>query len=354
MATRCSALTSLGLSLLFTTGCPEVDDEAGDEVGWTAETGETGGTGSTYTGGDPTTDSEAGGVEEGGDVRPPLDTGDGDEGDEGDEDDEGDEGDGDGDAGDGDAGPMDHLGRCWDRTWEGDELPIVLFDNTIGRNDDFTGSCGIGPAPDFQLGFVAPWTGSFTFDTEGSSFDTVVYIHSSQCGEIEIGCNDDFIGLDSKLTVQLQEFQLITVTVDGTGPFEHGPLVLTISEAEPPVCETELIIPALPAQIIGDTTGGLSELASSCGGASAPERVYEFVAPGPGSYRFDTAGSSFDTVLSIFDACEGPALACNDDANFELQSELIVDLDGGDKRLIVVDGHESDDFGPFVLNVSQL
>jgi hypothetical protein len=336
MATRCSALTSLGLSLLFTTGCPEPEDDAGEDADGTADTGESGGSDS---GRDPTSDGDGGGVEEGGDVRPPLDTGDGDEGD------------GDGDPG---GGPIDDPDRCWDRTWDGDAQPVVLFDNTIGRVDDFTGSCGLGPAPDFQLGFVAPWTGSFTFDTEGSSFDTVVYIVGGECGEVELGCNDDFIGLDSKLTVQLQEFQAVTVTVDGTGPFEDGPLVLTISEADPPLCETELIIPALPAQIIGDTTGGLSELASTCGGANTPERVYEFVAPGPGSYRFDTAGSSFDTVLSIFDACDGPALVCNDDASFELQSELTIDLDGGEKLLVVVDGHDPGDFGPFVLSVDKL
>jgi hypothetical protein len=343
MATRCSALTSLGLSLLFTTGCPEPGDEAGDEGGGTAETGESGDTG---TSGDPTTDSGAGGVEEGGDVRPPLDTGDGDE-------DSGD-GDGDGDGDPGGGGVIDHPDRCWDRTWSGDTLPVVLFDNTIGRNDDFTGSCGIGAAPDFQLGFQAPWSGEFTFDTEGSSFDTVVFIHSGECGELELGCNDDFIGLDSKLTVSLQKYDLVTVTVDGTGPFEEGPLVLTISEADPPVCETDLVIPALPAQVVGDTTDGLSELESNCGGADTPERLYEFVAPGPGSYRFSTAGSSFDTVLSMFDACADPALACNDDVDFELHSELIVELDGGDKRLVVVDGHDPDDFGAFVLTVEQL
>jgi hypothetical protein len=82
--------------------------------------------------------------------------------------------------------------------------------------------------------------------------------------------------------------------------------------------------------------------------------VYEFVAPGPGSYRFSTAGSSFDTVLAIFDSCDGPAIMCNDDTSLELQSELIVDLQGGDKLLVVVDGHDPNDFGPFVLSVDEV
>jgi hypothetical protein len=337
MALRCGALTSLGLSLLFATGCPLPDDEAGDGGSETDTAGESGDTGGTTDGGDS-------GVEEGGDVRAPLDTGDGD----------GDPGDGDGDPGDGDGDPDEPLEHCWDRTWDGDTLPVVLFDNTIGRDDDFTASCGIGPAPDFQLGFMAPWAGSFTFDTKGSSFDTVVDIHNGECGARELACNDDFIGLDSKVTVHLKQFELVTVTVDGTGPFEEGPLVLTISEADPPKCEPEFIVPDLPVQIVGDTTGALSELVGDCGGEDAPERVYEFVAPGPGSYRFDTAGSSFDTILYTLDACDGPPLLCNDDANFELQSELIVALEGGQKVLVAVDGHDANDFGPFVLNVDEL
>jgi hypothetical protein len=268
MATRCGALTSLGLSLVFASGCPEPEDEAGDESVESGDTGESGDSGATSDGGS--------GVEDGGGVRPPLDTGDGD--------------------GDDDGGPVD----------------------------------------------VRP------------PLDTVVYIHDQECGTRELGCNDDFIGLDSKLTVKLEQFQLITVTVDGAGPFEEGPLVLTVYEADPPTCAPELIVPVLPTEIVGDTTGALSELVGDCGGEDAPERVYEFVAPGPGSYRFDTAGSSFDTVLYTLEACDGAPLLCNDDANFTLQSQLIVDLDGGEKVLVAVDGHHVGDFGPFVLHVEEI
>ncbi len=348
MATRCSALFTLGLSLLFASGCPEPGDEAGNDSVASAGS-ESGDTGMPDPIEDDTNEDPGGGVEEGGDVRPPLDTGDGDEGD-------GDPGDGDpGDGdGDGDEGPIDDPERCWDRTWAENTLPVTLFDNTIGRTDDGTASCGIDPAPDFQLGFVAPWTGSFTFDTEGSSFDTVLYVNEGECREREIECNDDFIGLDSKLTLELEESEIVTVTVDGTGAFEEGPLVLSIYEAVELTCDTEKITPPLPTQVVGDTTNALDELASDCGGDDTPERIYEFHPPGPSTYRFDTVGSSFDTVLYALTACDEAPLVCNDDTDFELHSELIVDVSGGDKLLIVVDGHDSDDVGPFVLNVEQL
>lgn len=332
--------------MLFATGCPEPGDETGDEWGMET-TGESGDTGI----GDPTTEGDEGGVEDGGGVRPPMDTGDGDEGDG-----DGDAGDGDGDEGDGDGdgGPIDHPDRCWDRTYAGETLPAVFFDNTIGRTDDGTGSCGIEAAPDFQLGFVAPWTGTFTFDAAGSSFDTVLYLHDGECGDVELACNDDFISLDSKLTVELEESQIVTVTVDGTGPFEEGPLVLTVSETIPPICETEKLKPPLPKVVVGDTSDALSELASDCGGEGAPERIYEFQAPGPGTYRFSTEGSEFDTVLYTLEDCVEAPLECNDDVDFELHSELIVEVSPGEKLLIVVDGHDEDDMGAFVLLAEEL
>ena len=45
----------------------------------------------------------------------------------------------------------------------------------------------------------------------------------------------------------------------------------------------------------------------------------------------------------------GGEIACNDDSNFELQSELILEVSGCEKLLIAVDGHGPEDFGPFVL-----
>ena len=337
MVNRWSLLTALGVLLSLTTGCPEPGDEAGEGLGGTAETGETGSDGDSSGDGDGDAD-DSGGVEGDGNLRPPLDTGDGD-------------GDGDGDN---EFESADDPGRCWDRTWNGDELPALIIDNTIGRSDDFLGSCGIGAAPDFQLGFVAPWAGSFTFDTSGSSFDTVLYVNDGECGTPELACNDDFIDLESRLTIDLELGQIVTVNVDGAGAFEEGPFKLNITEAVPPVCEPDMIVPNLPAQLIGDTSNDSNQLASGCGGAQAPEHVYEFVAPGPGSYRFDTMGSEIDTVLYLLDECAGAPLVCDNDVNLELYSELVAELAGGQHVLVVVDGHDADAVGPFVLNVHKL
>jgi hypothetical protein len=339
MAGRRAALAPLGV-LLVLSGCPEPDDEAGDD-----ELGDTGESDEADSDDAPDDDDDDDGNDDD-DVRPPI-IGDGDSGD----------GDGDGDPGDGDGdgeNVIDDPDRCWDDTWSGDVLPHVILGNTTDRVDSFTGSCGLGAAPDYQLGFVAPWSGHFAFDTAGSSFDTVVYAHEQECGPQELACNDDFIGLDSRIVLELDAGELITLSVDGTGAFEQGLFTLEISEAVLPVCETEFIQPNLPTIVLGDNSEGLDQLASGCGGEGAPEHVYEFVAPGPGSYRFDTFGSSFDTVLYALDECDGPPLACNDDADFDLQSELVLQLAGGQQVLIVVDGFGPGDAGPFLLNVEEL
>jgi hypothetical protein len=343
MVRRRAALAPLGMLLVLASGCPEEDPNGeGNELADTGETGEA----SSETASDPT------GVEgEEDDVRPPPgleEAGDGD----------GDPGDGDGDPGDGDGdgeGTVDDPNRCWDDTWTGTVFPHVILGNTTDHFDMFTGGCGDGPSPNWELGFMAPWDGLFAFDTSGSSFDTVVYVHEGECGDEELACNDDFIGLDSRVVVDMKEGEHITVSVDGTGPFEQGLFTLEISEAVLPVCETEVVPPNdLPIILLGDTSDADSQLESGCGGDGAPERVYEFVAPGPGTYRFDTFGSSFDTVLYVLDECDGPPLACNDDAQFDIQSELVLNLAGGKHVLIVVDGHGPDDAGPFLLNVEEI
>jgi len=334
MVCRSARVASAGVLLVLATGCPEpADDPDGDEIGDTGiEPPDIGD--SSDDSGDTDDDGGGGGHAEPRDVRAPS------------------LGDGDGDDEPGGT-PEDDPLRCWDDFWNDDTLPLVILGNTTNRVDNFTGSCGLGAAPDYQLGFIAPWSGTFAFETSGS-FDTVVYIHDGECSEQELACNDDFIGLNSRAVVALEQGQMITVNVDGTGPFEQGLFKLTISEAIIPICAPEFIPPNLPTVVLGDSSDADSQLASGCGGAGAPERVYSFVAPGPGSYRFDTAGSSFDTVLYLLDECAGAPLLCNDDAGFDLQSELIAQLAGGEHVLIVVDGFGPGDAGPLLLNVTKL
>ena len=49
--------------------------------------------------------------------------------------------------------------------------------------------------------------------------------------------------------------------------------------------------------------------------------------------------STFDTVLSVYDACGGTEIACNEDIGIgNVQSEVAVALTAGTTYIIVVDG----------------
>ncbi len=341
---------ALAIVLAIPSGCPlpggpgdAGEDEVGEDTTGEDTTGESG---------DPTsadTTGESGVTANDEDIRPPDDANPDDE-DTGTDSGEGTEGEDTGEDGGGESGDA---GECWDLTSADGILPIVVSEDTSSFADDQLGSCGQFPAPDYAFGFTAPFTGEFVFDTTGSSFDTVLYLDADECGD-ELACSDDFIGLSSKLVVPLVAGEIVTVVVDGFDANQAGPFVLTIDEYVAPVCEAELIAPTLPTIVLGDTTGAADQHAGGCGGQASPDTMYRFVAPGPGLYRFHTFGSAFDTVLYVWDECEGPELGCSDDANLELQSEVVVELAGGQAVWVTVDGSDSAAFGPYQLNVQKL
>ncbi|HEX2838627.1 MAG TPA: hypothetical protein VHN77_10915 [Phycisphaerales bacterium] len=53
---------------------------------------------------------------------------------------------------------------------------------------------------------------------------------------------------------------------------------------------------------------------ASCapGGTSKADRWYTFTPTTTGNYRIETCGGNFDTVVTVFDNCNGSELACND------------------------------------------
>ena len=113
------------------------------------------------------------------------------------------------------------------------------------------------------------------------------------------------------------------------------------------------MIDMLPTTIEDSTTGQDDEFGGSCGGNGAPDLAYTLVAPSDGFYVFDTAGSSFDTVLYVLDGdCTGMELGCSDDADgLGSQSEVGVVLAQDQVVTVVVDSFGVAG-GAFDLNVA--
>jgi hypothetical protein len=71
----------------------------------------------------------------------------------------------------------------------------------------------------------------------------------------------------------------------------------------------------LPGGRFTGTTTGASANAGSCGGASAPEAVFQLVLTQQSDVFVTTHGSKLDTVIYMRSGCCGTELACNNDAD---------------------------------------
>lgn len=175
----------------------------------------------------------------------------------------------------------------------------VASGNLGGEDDDINASCGGGGGADRVLAWTAPAAGIWTFDTATSDFDTKLAIYTD-CST-EIGCNDDFFGVQSQVQSDLAAGQEILIVVDGFNG-SIGNWVLNITP--PPVC--------------GDGVTGAGE---TCDGADLAGQDCLSQGFGGGGVlacagdcgSFDTSGciSAFcgDDVAQVPEACDGPDLA---------------------------------------------
>ncbi len=123
---------------------------------------------------------------------------------------------------------------------------------------------------------------------------------------------------------------------------------IVINPFPPPpndACDAATVIPALPfadaANTVGATTDP-SDPAQSC--AFGSHGVwYAVVAPADGVLHVSTAGSSYDTVLSAYTGTCGALteVGCNDDAAFDLTSDLQVVVTAGETLRIEATGYGS-------------
>jgi hypothetical protein len=103
--------------------------------------------------------------------------------------------------------------------------------------------------------------------------------------------------------------------------------------------------------VSSNTCGATNQYTPSCAYSAASDHAYIWTAPFSGTFTFTTSGSSYDTLLHIYNQANGTALGCNDDAGGTLQSSLTLSLSAGQQLRIVVDGYAGA-CGGFGLNIS--
>ncbi|MEO0605320.1 MAG: putative metal-binding motif-containing protein, partial [Myxococcota bacterium] len=119
------------------------------------------------------------------------------------------------------------LAECADAGIMVEPFPFSIEGDTSAATPDWTGTCTGAGSPDLAYQFVAPATGTYVFDTQGSGYDTVLHAYDG-CGGAVLDCNDDTYGLQSEIVLELQAGQVAIVIVDGFGTFSAGPFTLNI------------------------------------------------------------------------------------------------------------------------------
>jgi hypothetical protein len=82
-----------------------------------------------------------------------------------------------------------------------------------------------------------------------------------------------------------------------------------------------------------------------------------WTAPAAGSYRIDTTGTAFDTVLYVTDGatCGGIELECNDDVAFGVVDSIVTVTLSADQAIVIhVDGFDDQQAGDYTVAIEQV
>ena len=226
------------------------------------------------------------------------------------------------------------------------ELPFTTICATFdGPGHFFT-------SPNLWYRYMAWSTGEVTVSLLGSEYDTALVVYDTgdcypKLGDI-IERNDDFGGfLQSQITFHATAGNQYLFEVLGYNSDEVGEGVLTISsEGEPPAHNNDDCYNAKPiAEVTNlpfDTISATADGPHHCMYSS--NLWYCYTASCTGEVIVSLAGSSFDTMLAVYDGCDCLSawenmIECNDDIENSRQSEITFDAIAGNQYLIEVGGY---------------
>ena len=211
-------------------------------------------------------------------------------------------------------------------------------------------------SPNLWYLYTAPSSGEVTVSLLGSEFDTALVIYDTgDCYPKEddiIERNDDFDGfLQSQITFQAVAGREYLFEVLGYNSDEVGEGELNVSgegPPPPPVTNNDQCHQAMPigevTNLPFDTTDATQDGPHIC--MFSPNRWYCYTPSCTGEVTVSLAGSSFDTMLAVYEGCGNCEQAwnnmieCNDDTSESRQSEIVFDAIEGNQYLIEVGGYD--------------
>jgi hypothetical protein len=195
--------------------------------------------------------------------------------------------------------------------------------NNTGATDNGDATCGFNTGNDVWFTFQAPTTGTYSLDTCGSNFDTVISVHSACPGTTgnQIVCDDD-AGSNGSCPFTLQSYLTFagvagtTYTIRLSGYNEHsGSYVLNIGYPAPANNNCGGAAAIGLGTTTGVTLGATNDGSSTCPGNAAPDVWFNFTAGCTATLALNLCGSDYDTVVAIYTGtCSALTLVgCNDD-----------------------------------------
>jgi len=295
---------------------------------------------------------------------------------------------------------------------DGDTQYSTIGATTDGPDDAlacrFSSYSDIGS--DIWYRYAATCDGNLTVDLCNSNYDTKVAVYNSPTCSVShecpvqsppLGCNDDFCGLRSSVTVPAVLGHCYTIRiggylgVQGTGTMrvscdvipppsgaccDNGSCFATLTEADcggrngawfegascpsfacpvtPPPNDacTDCIRVLTGVPYNGRTRAATGTAVSSCADNDTLDAWNCWTADCTGRVSITTCGSAvaFDTTLAVYDACGGDEIGCDDDGcqapNSVGQSAVTLDVTEGTTYYLRVAGYDGD-FGNYMLNV---
>ena len=232
------------------------------------------------------------------------------------------------------------------------DVTNLAFDT---RDATFDGPGLCMTSPNIWYCYTATCTGNATVSLSGSSFDTMLAAYNGcECyptSDKMIECNDDYgTGFQSQITFAVVAGNQYLIEVGGYGS-EKGLGKLSIS------CEGKPIPPSSNDDCVGKVpVGDVTDLEFDTRDATfdgpglcmtSPNIWYCYTATCTGDVIVSLSGSSFDTMLAVYDGCEcyptsDEMIECNDDSGTGFQSEITFAAVAGNQYLIEIGGYGSE------------
>ncbi len=214
------------------------------------------------------------------------------------------------------------------------------------------GSCEKGGesqiGSDVWFRYTAPCAGNVTVSTCGADYDSKIAVYAGDCptGAGAIACGDDECGSAAEATFTAEQFDVFLIRVGGHDAAEGvGDLTIECVPANDD-CANALAVSAGDTVFSSEnaTTDGPDE-SGTCGGASVENDVwFAYTASCNGEVTASLCGSSYDTMLAVYEGADCPtsatAIACDDEACGNNRSEVTFAAAAGTVYLLRVGGFE--------------